>query len=64
MQLMVAGLVTLALTIVLFVMLLPRHGKTHRFVDTELEPYIAVGLTALVALSLTMILSGALNFLG
>ena len=63
MQLMVAGLVTLALTGVLFVMLLPRHGKTHRFVETELEPYIAVLLTSLVALSFTMILSGVLNYL-
>ena len=63
MQLMVAGLVTLALTVVLFVMLLPRHGKMHRFVETELEPYIAVLLTSLVALSFTMILSGVLNYL-
>ena len=63
MQLMMAGLVTLALTVVLFVMLLPRHGKTHRFVETELEPYVAVLLTSLVALSFTMILSGMLNYL-
>ena len=63
MQIMVAGFATLALTIVLFVMLLPRQGRTHRFVDTELEPYIAVGLTSLVALSFTMILSGMLNYL-
>jgi hypothetical protein len=64
MQLMIAGFATLAFSVVLFAMLLPRHGKTHRFVDTELEPYIAVGLTSLVALSFTMILSGALNVLG
>ena len=42
MQIMLAGFATLVLTVVLFVLLLPRHGKTHRFVDTELEPYIAV----------------------
>ncbi len=64
MQLMLAGLVTLAATIALFVILLPRHGRTHRFVDTELEPYIAVGLTSMVALSFTMLLSGILNFMG
>ncbi len=64
MQTMLAGLATLALTIVLFVMLLPRHGKTHRFVETELEPYIAVGLTSLVALSFSMILSGVLSYVG
>ena len=64
MQIMLAGFAMLVLTVVLFVMLLPHHGKTHRFVDTELEPYIAVGLTSLVALSFTMILSGVLNYLG
>jgi hypothetical protein len=29
---------------------LPRGGKTHRFVGTELEPYIAVAFCAAVAL--------------
>jgi hypothetical protein len=64
MQLMIAGLITLAATVALFVVLLPRHGRTHRFVGTELEPYIAVGLTSLVALSFTMLLSGILNYMG
>jgi hypothetical protein len=64
MQLMVAGLITLAATVALLAALLPRHGHTHRFVGTELEPYVAVGLTALVALSLTMLVSGILNYAG
>jgi hypothetical protein len=57
----IAGLVALALTVVLFWVLLPRGGRTHRFVGTEFEPYVAVLLTAMVALSFTMILSGILQ---
>jgi hypothetical protein len=57
----VMGLVVLAATIVLFLALLPRGGRTHRFVGTELEPYVAVLLTAMVALSFTMILAGVLQ---
>jgi hypothetical protein len=55
------GVAVLVLTAVLFWALLPRGGRTHRFVGTELEPYIAVLLTSMVALSFTMILSGILQ---
>ena len=44
--------------------LLPRGGKRHRWVDTELEPYISVAICAGVALAFTMTLSGVLNLLG
>jgi hypothetical protein len=37
---------------------LPRGGKTHRFVGTELEPYVAVAFCAAVALGFTLMLSG------
>jgi hypothetical protein len=57
----VMGLAVLVATVVLFVVLLPRGGRTHRFVGTELEPYVAVLLTAMVALSFTMILAGVLQ---
>ena len=57
----VMGLVVLAATILLFWALLPRGGRTHRFVGTELEPYVAVLLTSMVALSFTMILAGVLQ---
>jgi hypothetical protein len=60
----VMGLIILVLTAVLFWALLPRGGRTHRFVGTELEPYVAVLLTAMVALSFTMILAGFLQGLG
>jgi hypothetical protein len=55
------GLAVLVATVVLFAVLLPRGGRTHRFVGTELEPYVAVLLTAMVALSFTMILAGVLQ---
>jgi len=64
MNLLISGLVVLAATIALLLALLPRGGRTHRFVDTEFEPYVAVALTALVALSFTLLLSGVLNYLG
>jgi hypothetical protein len=50
-----------AATVVLFWSLLPRGGRTHRFVGTEFEPYVAVLLTSMVALSFTMILAGVLQ---
>ena len=56
-----AGLVVLGITLALFLALLPRGGRTHRFVGTELEPYVAVLLTSMVALSFTMILAGVLQ---
>ncbi|HEU0058614.1 MAG TPA: hypothetical protein VFR19_01965 [Hyphomicrobiaceae bacterium] len=64
MNLLISGIVVLAATIALLWALLPRGGRTHRFVDTEFEPYVAVALTALVALSFTLLLSGVLNYLG
>jgi hypothetical protein len=57
----IGGLAVLAVTVLLFWLLLPRGGRRHRFVETELEPYIAVLLTGMVALSFTMILAGILR---
>ena len=42
---------------------LPRDGKTHRFVGTELEPYVAVTFCSGFALSFTMILSAVLDMI-
>jgi len=64
MVLLIAGLVVLAITAATFIALLPRGGVRHRWVDTELEPYISVAICAGVALSFTMTLSGVLNVLG
>ena len=64
MVLLIAGLVVLAVTAGTFIALLPRGGVRHRWVDTELEPYISVAICAGIALSFTMTLSGVLNLLG
>jgi hypothetical protein len=61
---MVGGLVVLGLTVAAFIYMLPRHGVTHRFVDTEWEPYIGVAFCSATALGLTMTLSGALSAFG
>jgi hypothetical protein len=46
MDLLVSGAIIFAVGAVLFWYCLPRGGKTHRFVGTELEPYIAVAFCA------------------
>ena len=58
------GLAVLFVTGVLFAWMLPRGGKTHRFVGTEFEAYVGVVFCAAVALSFTMILSGVFELLG
>jgi hypothetical protein len=60
----VGGAIVMAFTSGLFWFCLPRGGKTHRFVDTELEPYIGVAFCAGFALAFTMLLSGALEYMG
>jgi hypothetical protein len=59
-----AGIVVMLITSALFLYSLPRGGKTHRFVDTELEPYIAVAFCGGFALAFTMILAGVLSYSG
>ena len=59
-----AGLAVLVVTAIIFWYCLPRGGKTHRFVGTELEPYIGVAFCSAVALAFTMILSGAISVAG
>ena len=64
MLLMLAGIVVLILTVIVFIAMLPRGGKTHRFVGTAWEQYVGVAFCAAVALSLTMILSGVISMAG
>ena len=61
--LLISGIVVFVVTGAIFWALLPRGGKTHRFVDTEWEPYISVAICAGVALSFTMTLSSALDLM-
>jgi hypothetical protein len=62
--LLISGIAVFVVTGTVFWALLPRGGKKHRFVGTELEPYISVAICAGVALSCTMILSSVLALLG
>jgi hypothetical protein len=64
MLLLIAGIVVFVITGVVFAALLPRGGVRHRWVETELEPYISVAICAGVALGFTMTLSGILNLMG
>ena len=59
-----SGVVVFALTALVFWYCLPRGGKAHRFVGTELEPYVGVAFCSAIALSFTMILSGVINMAG
>ncbi len=64
MWLLLAGLLVFGLTGATFVYCLPRGGKYHRFVGTELEPYVAVAFTAGVALGFAAVLSAILDLIG
>lgn len=64
MLLILAGVLVLGLTVVVFIALMPRGGKLHRFANTEWEPYVGVIICSGTALGLTMTLSGVLNLLG
>jgi len=61
---MLAGVAVMAVTVAVFWAMLPRGGRLNRFAGTEWEPYIGVAFCSAVALSLTMLLSGALNLIG
>jgi hypothetical protein len=58
------GAVVLSATSTIFWYCLPRGGKTHRFVGTELEPYVGVAFCSGIALGFTMLLSGILEMIG
>ena len=59
-----SGIAVFVVTAIVFWYCLPRGGKPHRFVDTELEPYIGVAFCSGFALAFTMILSATINMLG
>jgi hypothetical protein len=63
MFLLISGIVVFLVAGAVFLALLPRGGKRHRWVDTEWEPYISVAICAGVALSFTMTLSGVLDLM-
>ena len=57
----VSGVAIFVLTSLAFWRCLPRGDTFHRFVGTELEPYVAVAFCSGFALSFSMILSGILG---
>jgi uncharacterized membrane protein YedE/YeeE len=59
--LIVGGVAVSALTALVFWFCLPRGDRRYRFVETELEPYIAVLFTGGFALGFTMVLAGILG---
>ena len=61
MNLIIGGAAVLLGSILVLVMCLPKAGKRHRLVETELEPYVAVAIVAGIALAFAMILSGVLD---
>jgi hypothetical protein len=61
---LISGGVVFVLTSIAFWYCLPRDGKRHRFVETELEPYVGVAFCSAVALSLTLMLSGVIDLAG
>ena len=61
---LVGGVGIFILTAISFWYCLPRDGKTHRFVGTEFEPYVGVAFCSAIALSLTMLISGAITLWG
>ena len=58
------GAAVFAITAVVFWYCLPRDGRYHRFVGTELEPYVGVAFCSAIALSFTMIVSGLISAFG
>jgi hypothetical protein len=59
-----SGTAAFLITSTIFWLSLPSGERTHRFVGTELEPYVAVAFCGGFALSFSMILSGVLGMLG
>jgi hypothetical protein len=63
MLLLAAGIVILLVVVVIFLSALPKDGKKYRFADTGWEPYVGVALTAGIALSMSLILSGVFGMM-
>lgn len=61
MTVLIAGIAVLIIAGILFWYCMPRGGKTHRFVGTELEPYVGVAFCSAIALGMTMTLSAILD---
>jgi hypothetical protein len=64
MLLLASGIIILLIVFAIFWNSLPKDGRKYRFADTAWEPYVGVALTAGIALSASLILSGVFNIIG
>lgn len=64
MLLLGSGIIIFLIVFIVFWSALPRDGRKYRFADTNWEPYVGVALTAGVALSASLILSGVFELMG
>jgi hypothetical protein len=64
MLLLASGIVIFLIVFAIFWNSLPKDGRKYRFADTAWEPYVGVALTAGIALSASLILSGVFNIIG
>jgi hypothetical protein len=64
MAVLIAGIAVFAATLALFAHCLPRDGRTHRYVGTRLEPYMALGFCGGFAFGFAMVLTSLLNMIG
>ena len=60
---MFVGAGILAAALAAFVYSLPRRGKTARFVGTQSEGYVVVGMICLGGLGLLLAITGAIELL-
>lgn len=64
MLLLASGIIIFLIVFAIFWSALPKDGRKYRFADTAWEPYVGVALTAGLALSASLILSGVFNLIG
>ena len=59
---LVLGFVAFGVVLALFKLCLPKGGKVRWFVGTQWEPYVAVGITLSLAVSLGLAGAGVIGF--
>ncbi len=58
---LVLGFVAFGVALLLFRLCLPKRGQVRRFVGTEWEPYVAVGVTLALVVSLGLAGAGVIG---
>jgi hypothetical protein len=60
---LVLGFVAFGVALVLFKLCLPQGGKVRRFVGTQWEPYVAVGITLALAVGVGSVGAGVIGLM-